>query len=207
MKILLVEDHSIVRYGVIRILQGMSHDISIDESADFDEALRHIGKKKYDLIILDINIPHGNDLEMIRLIRVRQPDIKILIFSGADERMYALRYLREGADGYLMKDSPNKEIIDAVRTVMNNEKYCSAYIRQQLLQKLSTGEQVHNNPMMALSDREIQVMQYLIQGQSISAIARLMNLHISTVSTYKTRLFQKFEVTNVIELAEKRRML
>ena len=206
MKILLVEDHSIVRYGLVRILTGMSHDVAIDETGDFDEALKEISKKKYDLVILDINIPHGSNMEMMHLLRVRQPGIKILIFSGADERLYALRYLSEGADGYLMKDSPSHEIINAVRCVMNDEKYVSVGVRQQLLQNLQNKRQGHEHPLSILTDREVEVMDSLIQGQSIGDIARSMSLHVSTVSTYKTRIFRKLEVTNVIELAEKRKL-
>lgn len=206
MKILLVEDHLIVRYGVGRILSGMAQHVAIDECDDFYEALKWMEKKQYDLIILDINIPNGNNLQMIRLLRMKQADIRILIFSGFDERMYALHYLREGADGYLMKNSPNHEIMDAVRCVLNNQKYVSASIRQQLLQSIQQQDQTADNPLQALSDREVDVMQCLIQGQSIGDIAREMNLHVSTVSTYKTRIFKKFEVNNVIELAEKRRL-
>jgi DNA-binding NarL/FixJ family response regulator len=207
MKILLVEDHSIVRYGVVRILTEMSPDILIDESEDLDEALKQIAKTKYDLIILDINVPHGGNIEMIRLIRLKQPGIKILVFSGADEKIYALRCLREGADGYVMKDSPNQDIVDAVRSIMNNEKYVSANIRQQLLHNLNQKEQIAANPMMGLSNREIEVMELLIHGHSIGEIAKTMNLHVSTVSTYKMRIFKKFEVKNVIDLAEKRKLL
>jgi DNA-binding NarL/FixJ family response regulator len=206
MKTLLIEDHSIVRYGVARILHHISPDVSIDELEDFDEALKRLGRERYDLVILDINIPNGSNLQMIPLMRLKQPDIKILVFSGFDERMYALRYMREGADGYLMKNSPNQEIIDAIRCILNNEKYVSANIRRQLLQNVHHGQQANNNPLESLSDRETEVMQYLLQGHTIGEIARTMNLHVSTVSTYKMKVFQKLEVTNVIDLVEKKRM-
>lgn len=206
MRILIVEDHSIVRYGISRILTNMGNGIFIDESDNFNHALNQVGKERYDLVILDINIPNGGNLEMIRLLHMKQADIKILVFSGADEKIYALRYLREGADGYLMKDSPNHEIVDAVRCVMNNEKYVSTNIRRQLLQNLQQTEKARDNPLTSLSDREMEVMQGLIMGQSIGEIARTMNLHVSTISTYKTRIFKKFEVTNIIDLAEKRKL-
>ncbi|AXY73484.1 DNA-binding response regulator [Paraflavitalea soli] len=206
MKILLIEDHLIVRYGVGRILTSMAANVTIDECDDFYEALKWAERSQYDLVILDINIPNGSNLQMIRLLRMKQADIRILIFSGFDERMYALHYLREGADGYLMKNSPNHEIVDAVRCVLNNQKYVSAGIRQQLLSNLQHHDAVKDNPVQTLSDREADVMQLLIQGQSIGDIAREMNLHVSTVSTYKTRIFKKFEVTNVIDLAAKRKL-
>jgi DNA-binding NarL/FixJ family response regulator len=206
MKILLIEDHSIVRYGVARMLTNMAPDVSIDEFADFNEALKRMGKEQYALAILDINIPNGNNLQMIQLMRLRQTDIKILVFSGLDEKMYALRYIREGADGYLMKNSPNQEMTDAVRCILNNEKYISPNIRRQLLQNAHHGLHAADNPLSTLSDREMEVMQYLLQGHSIGAIARSMNLHISTVSTYKMKVFQKLEVTNVVDLGEKKRM-
>ena len=205
MKILLTEDHSIVRYGTSLILKNLSPDVTVDESDNFEETLKLIDKKSYDLLILDILIPKGNSLDMIPLIRMKQSSIRILIFSGLDERLYALRYLQAGADGYLMKDSPNHEIIEAVRCVLNNGKYVSPDVRQQLLQSLQHNEEASQNPMLSLSDREIEVMQLLIQGRAIGEIAQLMNLQVSTVSTYKTRVFKKLEVNNVIELAEKRK--
>ena len=114
-----------------------------------------------------------------------------------------MRYLQAGADGYLMKDSPNHEIVDAIRCVLNNGKYVSPSVRQQMLQSLQQKEESRQNPMLTLSDREIEVMQLLIQGRAIGEIAQLMNLQVSTISTYKTRVFKKLEVNNVIELAEK----
>jgi DNA-binding NarL/FixJ family response regulator len=207
MKILLVEDHSIVRYGIVRILTSLSSDVSIAECGDFDEALRLIDKERFNLVILDINIPNGSNLQMIHLLRHKQDDIKILIFSGSDERLYALHYLREGADGYLMKDSPNQEIIDAVRCIMNNEQYISANIKRQLLKNLHHKVHANEDFISSLSEREVEVMQHLIDGESIGEIARVMNLHVSTVSTYKTRIYKKFEVNNVIDLAKKRQML
>jgi two-component system, NarL family, invasion response regulator UvrY len=205
MRILLTEDHSIVRYGTALILKNMASDVTVDESDNFEETLKLIDKKSYDLVILDILIPKGNNLDMIPLLRMKQSDIRILIFSGLDERLYALRYLQAGADGYLMKDSPNHEIVDAIRCVLNNGKYVSPNVRQQMLQSLQQKEEVRQNPMLTLSDREIEVMQLLIQGRAIGEIAQLMNLQVSTISTYKTRVFKKLEVNNVIELAEKRK--
>ncbi len=205
MRILLAEDHSIVRYGTSLILKSISPDVVVDETDDFEETLKLVDKKPYDLLILDILIPKGNNLDMIPLIRLKQSTIRILVFSGLDERLYAVRYLQAGADGYLMKDSPKNEIIDAVRCVLNNGKYVSPDVRQQLLQSLHYKEEVRQDPMLALSDREIEVMQLLIQGRAIGEIAQLMNLQVSTVSTYKTRIFKKLEVNNVIELAEKRK--
>jgi two-component system, NarL family, invasion response regulator UvrY len=205
MKILLAEDHSIVRYGTSLILKNISPDVTVDETDNFEETLKLIDKKVYDLLILDILIPKGSNIDMIPLVRMRQSSIRILVFSGLDERLYAVRYLQAGADGYLMKDSPKHEIIDAVRCVLNNGKYVSPDVRQQLLQNLHHKEEARQNPMLTLSDREIEVMQLLIQGRAIGEIAQLMSLQISTVSTYKTRVFKKLEVNNVIELAEKRK--
>lgn len=205
MRILLTEDHSIVRYGTSLILKNIASDVTVDESDNFEETLKLIDKKSYDLVILDILIPKGNNLDMIPLMRMKQSDIRILVFSGLDERLYALRYLQAGADGYLMKDSPNHEIIDAIRCVLNNGKYVSPSVRQQMLQSLQHKDDDRQNPMLTLSDREVEVMQLLIQGRAIGEIAQLMNLQVSTISTYKTRVFKKLEVNNVIELAEKRK--
>ncbi len=163
MKILLIENHSIVRYGLTLIFTSILEYLSIDECDDFNEALKRISKEKYDLVIMEINIPNGNNLQSIRLLRLKYPEIKILVFSGSDERVFALPYLREGADGYLMKESSNQEIIEAVRCVLNNEKYLSPNMQRQLLQNLHK-EKSHDNPVKNLSDRETDIMQLLIHG-------------------------------------------
>lgn len=205
--ILIADDHTVVRYGTARILKDHFPDVSIDEAENFPRLITQLDNRKFDLLILDINIPGGNNLQMIDVIRLRQPGIRILVFSGYDEQVYALRCLQAGADGYLMKDSPEQEIRTAVSTILlKNEKYSSTAVKQDLLNNLIGKRPVSDNPLRTLTDRETEVLHQLIRGLSTAKIAAQLNLQVSTVSTYKTRVFDKMGVTNVVELAEKARI-
>lgn len=203
--ILIADDHTIVRLGITILIRDMLPKVYIRDVDNFDLALKEMAKRHYDLIILDINIPGGDNLQMIDVLRLRQPKIKILIFSAYDEELYALRYLQAGADGYLVKHSSEHEIKTALQQILNNEKYLSSNIRQQLVNG-SVKARPTGNPLMALSNRETEVMQLLIKGSSVADISKTLHLQLSTVSTYKTRIFAKLEVNNIIELADTVRM-
>ncbi len=204
--LLIADDHAIVRYGTSQLLKDLSPYSNIYEAANFVQVISLLEERPFDLLILDVNIPGGNNLQMIHAIRLRQPGIKILIFSGYNEQMFAIRYLQAGANGYLMKDSPQSELKTAVQAVLNNEIYASAEIKQQLLSNLSEKKSAASNPLLTLSDREAEVMQQLVKGSSTAAIAKALNLQISTVSTYKARIFEKLGVDNIVDLVEKVRL-
>lgn len=204
--ILIADDHTIVRYGATLIIKEMFPGGQVSEAMSFTQALKILDSQPFDLLILDINIPGGNNLQMIDVLRLHQPKIKILIFSAYDEQLFALRYLQAGVDGYLVKHSPEDELKTAIRTVLNNEKYISPTVKQHLLNGLSTRSNIARNPLHALSNRELEVMQLLVKGSSVADIGTVLSLQISTVSTYKARIFEKLEVGNVIELAEKVRL-
>lgn len=204
--ILIADDHTIVRYGTTLIIKELFPGGLVSEAVNFNQALKLMDSQPFDLLILDINIPGGNNLQMIDVVRLHQPRIKILIFSGYDEQLFALRYLQAGVDGYLVKHSPEDELKIALRTVLNNEKYISPTVKQHLLNGLSTRNNIAKNPLHSLSNRELEVMQLLIKGSSVADIGTVLSLQISTVSTYKARIFEKLEVGNVIELAEKVRL-
>ncbi len=204
--ILIADDHTIVRYGATLIIKELLPGGQVSEAVNFNQALKLLDSQSFDLLILDINIPGGNNLQMIDVIRLHQPNIKILIFSGYDEQLFALRYLQAGVDGYLVKNSPEDELKTAIRTVLNNEKYLSPTVKQHLLNGLTAKSNMSRNPLHALSNRELEVMQLLIKGSSVADIGTVLSLQISTVSTYKARIFEKLEVGNVIELAEKVRL-
>lgn len=200
--IVIADDHAVVRYGVGLILKSVVPSCEVTEAENFDQLIRLLEKTTFSLIILDINIPGGNTHQMIDAIRLRQSDAKILIFSAYSENQYAWRYLQAGADGYLFKEAPENEIRQAVTTVLRNEKYTSEPFKQWMLQNLGN-RQSNANPLNQLSNREMDVLQLLVQGSSTAAIAHQLNLQLSTVSTYKNRLFEKLEVGNLVELIEK----
>lgn len=199
--ILIADDHAIVRFGLKQMIIAGFSPVMVTDVATFDDVITQLGSHSFDLLILDINLPGGNNLQMLDSIRLRQPFIKILIFSAFDEKLYALKYLQAGADGYLEKTSADAEVKNAVGTILRNEKYMSAFTRQQLLHKLDArGTQ---DPFAALSGRELDVMNLMTTGAPVTKIAEILHLHISTVSTYKTRIFTKLEVTNIVELVER----
>lgn len=204
--ILIAEDHAIVRLGISILLKNLYPGTNVLEVDDFNEAIKVINQHPIDLIILDINIPNGNSIQMIDTIKVRQPDTKILIFSAYDEDLYAQRYIEAGANGFLSKGARGPEIDKAIKTVLNYDIYASEYVKQSLLQRLADKNAV-SNPLQTLSNRETEVMQLLIEAKSVSEISHILNLQISTVSTYRKRIFEKLSIKNIVELIQKYRSL
>lgn len=204
--ILIADDHAIVRVGTTLVIKELIFDAVIEEAEDVDQALKLLAEHTFELLILDINIPGGNSIQMIDVVKLRQPNIRILVFSAYDEQVFALRYLKAGADGYLMKNVPEHELRSAVRSILNGETYVSAAIRQQLVNE-ATGKTsrkaLEENPFQVLSKRELEVMQLLIKGLSLSEIGAALGIQTPTVGTYKSRVLEKLNVKNVIELAEK----
>ncbi len=202
-QVLIADDHSIVRYGTSLVIKELLPTGTIREANNFDQAVKLLDTDRFDLIVLDINIPGGNNLQMIDIVKLRQPHVKILIFSGYDEHLYALRYLQAGADGYVVKQAPEGELKAAIQTIRNNDKYISANVKQHLINGLTTRNAAARNPLSNLSNREMEVLQQLVKGTSVAEIGVALSLQISTVSTYKSRIFEKMEVTNIVELVEK----
>lgn len=204
--ILVADDHSIVRYGLSRIIATLSEPVNVTTVEAFDDAVSILSKQAFDLLILDINLPGGNSIRMLPAIRLQRPNIMILIFSAYDEKMYAVDYLLAGADGYLSKNSSEEETKLAIQTLLKREKYMSAVTRQQMLNKLNLHKQPEKNPFAALSMREIEVMNLLVKGIALQKIAEMLHIQVSTVSTYKTRIFSKLEINSIVELLEKIRL-
>lgn len=204
--ILVADDHTIVRLGVTHIISTLTLPTTIKEAETFDQVITMLDEQPYDLLILDINIPGGNSLQMIDAVKLRQPKIKILIFSGYDEQLFAINYMQAGADGYLVKYSPEDEIRNAILTVLNHQKYMSAGTREQMLNMLNTHKEPALNPLSTLSGREVEVMNLLTKGIPVAKIAEMLHLQVTTVSTYKTRVFEKLGITNIVELLEKVKM-
>lgn len=199
-QILLVDDHAIVRYGLMQLICNEFPGTEITTALNMDQVVMQLRQKSFDLLILDINFPGGNNLQMIDIVKLRQPGIRILVFSGYDEKMYALRYLQAGASGYLNKNNSEKELPIAIKLVLAGERYMSPVIKETLLSKTIDAD---NNPLKRLSNREMEVLQSLVNGMTLGEIGGSLNLGVSTVSTYKQRIFEKLEINNIVELVEK----
>lgn len=200
-KILIVDDHMVVKTGVSIILNSEINDLDIQFASTFSETLEKVKQFSYDLIILDINIPGGKNIEMIPEIRAIVPEVKILMFSAHEEEFYALRYVSAGADGFLNKLSSEEKLIEAVRSIREFGKYLTENLIDQLNNNLLNDEPL--NPFDKLSKREIEIANLLVRGDGNLEISNNLGIQMSTVSTYKNRIFEKLKINNLVELIEK----
>jgi len=205
-RILIADDHAIVRVGLQQTLAKLYISTRVEEVTSFDSVLAKIDEHPFDLLILDINLPGGNSLQMLDVLKLRQPNIKVLIFSGYAAQLYALDYLKAGADGYIEKHVEEQEVKHAIETVLNGEKYFDAKTRQLLLKHADDPKKTSNNPFDQLSSREIEVMNLLSKGYPLIKIAEMLHIQVTTVSTYKSRIFEKLNISNIVELVEKMRL-
>ncbi|SJZ64853.1 response regulator transcription factor [Sediminibacterium ginsengisoli] len=205
-KILIADDHAIVRYGVSLIIREEVPGSVITEVDNFNDALSLVEKEHFHLLILDINLPGGNSIQMLDQIRQKQPSIKILVFTAYEESTFAIRYMQAGADGYLIKNSAADEIGRALRTVLSSQLYVSDSVKESLLADKLNRHNSEANPLRLLSNRENDVLQLMLQGKSVSEIANMLNVHTTTISTYKNRIFEKMNTRNLVELIEKYRL-
>ena len=196
--ILLADDHSVVRQGIAMILKEAYKDLTILHAADFEEALKLLRANSVYLIVLDISIPEGKGVQMVELVKEVSPDIKILIFSAYEEDLYAMRYLKAGAEGYLNKLSSEAEFKQAFKSMLEEGTYMSDAIKQKII--TSTLKKESDNPLDILSNREIEIARLLVKGEGNLEIANRLNLQNSTVSTYKNRIFEKLSISNTVAL-------
>lgn len=201
--ILLVEKHSIVRFATLFIIRDVLPAVTSWEAESFPDALQIVSAQQLDLILLDINIPDGEGFQMIAKIRRLQPDVRIMVFSTVDEEIYAVHYLKAGANGFLSKTSSTKEIRAAIVAILTNGRYMSEFVRHAFIHGNAAPEARTNNPLAALSQRELEVMDLLLQGKWTKEIATFLHITGSSVSTYKARIFEKLGVTTVIELYQR----
>ncbi|SKB46132.1 DNA-binding response regulator, NarL/FixJ family, contains REC and HTH domains [Dyadobacter psychrophilus] len=199
-QILLVEDHSIVRLATRFLINDLIDSASVLEASNFHETLTHVASSHFDLIILDIDIPGGEGFNMIPKIRKLQPKVCILIFSGMDEALYAMHYLKAGANGFLAKNAPQQMVKTAILAVLENGRFVSDIVQQQLMRHTFEANAISENPLENLSQRELEVMDLLLEGKWTKEIATRLNITGSSVSTYKSRIFEKLGVSTIIEM-------
>ncbi len=197
-KFLLIDDHAIVRSGIKFWLSAEYSPSEIDEAENGKEATQKINDNDYDLILLDIHMPDTNSFDLLKYIVSTKPDSKVLIFSMNSEGMYAKRFLRAGAVGFVSKDAPIEDLKKAINLTLNNKKYYSDKFIDTIL-KEKVGEE-NTNPFLKLSGREFEITSLLLEGKSVSEISQLLNIHNSTTGTYKARIFEKLNIENVFQL-------
>ena len=195
----IVDDHEIVRTGFRELLSEDS-SITIDfEAANGDEALEKLRTSQCDVLLLDISLPGKSGVDVLRSVRQRHPEIRVLILSGFPEKSYALAMIKNGANGYLCKDCDREELLRAIRMVSAGRRYVSPRTAELLADEMS-GER-SGVPHETLSDRELQVFLRLARGESVSDIAAQLHLSVKTISTYRSRVTEKLNVASNAELA------
>ena len=204
-RIIVADDHGIVRMGLIQTLKRLLPEAVITEVEDFKSMYRVISDEQLDLAIMDVNMPNGTVQEAIDFIKIKQPKLKILIFSSQDEELYALRYLKMGAGGYLSKQSPGAAIETALNSMLTTGRYASEAVKEAMFFESVSGN-TKTSPVEILSDRELQIATKLAEGLPLKEISNQLNLHSSTISTYKNRLFEKLQIKSIPELVEILRM-
>jgi len=197
--ILIADDHAVVRAGLRQFLEDSGRVAEVAEAATGQQTLDLLRTKRFDLLILDINMPDRGGLDILRNVRTSFPDTRVLIVSGFPERQYAVNVLRAGASGYLSKESAPEELIKAVQLVLSGHRYVSNQLAEQLVTDLDGNPDA---PMHAsLSEREFQIFTKLAMGRSVSEIARELHLSVKTISTYRTRVLEKMSLRSNAEIA------
>lgn len=199
-KFLLIDDHVVVRSGIKILLSDIYKQSEIHEAHDGDSALACVKENVYDLVMLDIQMPNTDTFGLMEYFRVKYPDLKVLMFSMSPENIYAKRFLKAGARGFISKDAPLEEIKKAIEVVLNGRKYISEAMIEMLAE--SDGKDKDSNLFNNLSTREFEIASLLLNGQTISSIAHTLHLQVSTIGTHKARIFEKLKVTNILEMKE-----
>jgi len=197
-RILVADDHAVVRQGVKQILAEESDMTVKDESQNGSETLKKVAEEEYDVVLLDISMPGRSGLEVLEDIKAQRPKLPVLILSMHPEEQYAVRALRAGAAGYLTKASAPQELIGAIRKVAGGGKYVTSSLAEKLADEMETDTE--KLPHERLSNREHQVMLMLAGGKSVSDIADELCLSIKTISTYRTRVMSKMGMKKNAEL-------
>ncbi|MBS4098772.1 MAG: response regulator transcription factor [Sulfuricella sp.] len=198
-RVLIVDDHAILREGVKHILSEHSDIEVTGEARNGAEALAKLHAENWDVVVLDMSMPGKSGIELIKQLKVEKPKLPILILSMYTEDIYAVRTLKAGASGYLCKDNAETQLAQAIRKVAGGGLFMSHAVAENLAAEVLTGAPEAASHAQ-LSDREYQIFHHLAGGKSVSDIAGELNLSVKTVSTHKTRLMQKMNLANVAEL-------
>jgi two-component system invasion response regulator UvrY len=197
-RVLLADDHAIIRDGVKEILADTDDLLVAGEAANGNDVLRLVNEQKWDILVLDISMPGKNGLELIKLVRSINPRLPILIFSMHQEEQYALRALHAGASGYLTKESDGEVLVAVIRKVAGGGIHVSDKVAAMLArERMPISDEL---PHARLSDREFQVFEKIIGGSRLTDIANELNLSIKTVSTHKSRILQKMNMASESDL-------
>ena len=202
-RILLVDDHAVVRYGIAQLLNQESDLVVCGQEEDAAHALSAIGKLKPDLVIADISLKDSSGLELMRNIKAQYSGLPVLVVSTHDESIYAEIAFRAGALGYLMKAEALDKIVSAIRRVLSGNVYVSDALAAKMLQQQVRGQKdIEQSPVKGLSDRELEVFQLIGQWKKTKEIAQELHLSIKTIEYYREQIKQKLNLKSAVELTQ-----
>ena len=198
MRILVCDDHPIVRRGLREILEQAGAPVTVGEAASAAEGLALARKQSWDTVVLDITMPGRSGLELLEELKSERPNVPVLVLSVHPAEQYAVRVLRAGASGYLTKESAPEELLTAIRHIVRGGRYISPSVGETLADDL--GRPAEQLPHHGLSDREFEIMRLLASGKRVSEIAEQLHLSLKTVSTYRARVLQKLNLRTTAEI-------
>ncbi len=197
-KILIADDHSVVRRGIKQILSEESDFEVLGEASSTDEVFEQLDDQDWDILVLDITMPGKSGLDCLLEVRKKKPEMKVLILSMHPEEEIAITALKTGASGYLNKDSAPEELIKAIRKVHEGGRYISSTLAESILFSSEKGS--GQEPHETLSEREFQVFCQLSSGKTLTEIAEELSLSIKTISTYRSRILEKMNLKTNVDL-------
>ena len=197
-KILIADDHSAIRIGVKQICAGEFPSVQFGEAVNYSEVFQKLKETNWDILILDIDLPGRNGLDILKQVKAEKYKVPVLMFSFHGEELIALRALKMGASGYLSKDAADLELVKAINKIIDGKKYVSQSLSEKLLDMMD--ENSAREPHELLSDREYQTMILIASGKTVSEIADILFLSTPTISTYRARILQKMKLKNNAEL-------
>lgn len=197
---LLADDHSIVRQGMEIVISDIVPNAMVYQTSSLHRVLELIESKGIEMAIIDAHFPDGNSLHILPQMKSANPDIKILIFTGLEEELHGLKFVKAGADGYLSKLSEEEEVREAITTFIEKGEYFSALLRNLLIQLVSNPDLI--SPLNSLTKRELQIAELYAEGYGNLEISNSLNIKQNTVSTIKKNIFEKLKIENMVELVD-----
>jgi two-component system, NarL family, invasion response regulator UvrY len=198
LRILITDDHALIRLGLKQLLLAGFGKCVIGEASNGREALDKVAGGQWDVLVLDITMPGRSGIDVLRDIKTMRPNLPVLILSACSEDQFALRSMRTGASGYLRKESAPEELVEAIKRVTSGHKYITPSLAEKLASSL--GDDKDKAPHESLSDREYEVMCLIAKGCTPTKIAKSLSLSVKTISTYRTRILEKLHLSSNAEL-------
>ncbi len=200
-KFLVIDDHPVFRQGLVALLESNKDYLVCGQAGTAEEAMDVINKNLPDIMLVDISLSRQNGLDLVRTFKGICPQIPVLIISMHDELIYAERSLKAGARGYVMKQEASSVMLEAIKTVLSGKIYLSETMHDRMLETMFTQkEENHTQLIERLSERELEVMEYIGQGYGITEIAGILNLSVKTVNTYRDHIKEKMQFDNAAQI-------